>query len=228
MRYTEAGSGRLVIVGPAGSGKSGAAVLLILAALRYRRGDNSDLSEKDRSKVPVPVMFTLHGWDPDTQDVRAWLAEQLRQTYPLFAGEGGAEDAAALVGAGKVAVILDGLDEIAEKLRPVALQALNRQAVFRVVVLCRSAEMVAAAQDENLVGAVALELQAVDPDIAADFLEGVHLGPAPEARTPATDWWGELINRLRTARHSPLADALNSPLTLTLVRDTYRSGDDVP
>jgi len=55
--YGGLGSGRLVIAGGPGSGKSGAAVLLILAALRHRRS----VPEEVRSEVPVPVMFTLHG-----------------------------------------------------------------------------------------------------------------------------------------------------------------------
>ena len=61
--YGGLGSGRLVIAGGPGAGKSGAAVLLILAALRYRRS----VPEQARPEVPVPVMFTLHGWDPGTQ-----------------------------------------------------------------------------------------------------------------------------------------------------------------
>ena len=84
--YGGLGSGRLVIAGGPGSGKTGAAVLLILAALRYRRG----VPEQVRPGVPVPVMFTLHGWDPGTQRVRDWLAERLWQAYPLFGGRHGA------------------------------------------------------------------------------------------------------------------------------------------
>ena len=61
--YGGLGSGRLVIVGGPGSGKSGAAVLLILPALRHRRS----VPEEVRPEVPVPVMFTLHGWDPSAQ-----------------------------------------------------------------------------------------------------------------------------------------------------------------
>ena len=44
---------------------------------------------------------------------------------------------------------------------------------------------------------------------------------------PRPDRWEELIDQLRTAPQSPLAQALNNPLTLTLVRDTYRAGDTV-
>ena len=83
--YGGLGSGRLVIVGGPGAGKSSAAVLLVLAALRYRQ----NVSKKVRSQVPVPVMFTLQGWDPSTQRIRDWLAERLWQAYPLFGGRQG-------------------------------------------------------------------------------------------------------------------------------------------
>ena len=80
--------------------------------------------------------------------------------------------------------------------------------------------MAAAAKHGFLEGAVALELQDVDPPAAADYLTRVQLDPAPRG-------WRELIGRLRQAPDSPIAKALSSPLALTLVRDTYRSGDDV-
>jgi hypothetical protein len=213
--YGGLGSGRLVIAGAPGSGKSGAAVLLVLAALKYR----DQVSDAQRPQVPVPVMFTLHGWDPGTQRVQDWLAARFQQTYPLLAGKSGARKAAELLAAGKVTVILDGLDEIHEQLRPVALKALSQQAHFRLIVLTRSAEMAAAASQGLLEGAAALELQAIDPATAASYLTGAQLHPAPPG-------WRELTDRLRRGPDSPLAQALSSPLTLTLVRDTYRAGDD--
>ena len=213
--YGGLGSGRLVIVGAPGSGKTSAAVLLVLAALRYRQEQER---KEDRRLVPVPVMFTFHGWDPGTE-VQDWLAARLRQTYPLFAGKGGAAEAAKLVTEGRVSVILDGLDEIPKRLRPAALQALSQQAFFRVVVLARSAEMAAAARGAHLEGAAALELQDVDPQAAAKYLTAVQLNPQPR-------WGHELTDRLSRAPNSPIAKALSSPLTLTLVRDIYRPSHD--
>lgn len=160
--------------------------------------------------MPVPVMFTLHGWDPGTQRVQGWLAARLQQTYPLLAGKSGARKAAGLLAAGKVTVILDGLDEIHEQLRPVALRALSQQAHFRLVVLTRSAEMAAASQG-LLEGAAALELQAIDPATAASYLTSAQRHPAPPG-------WRELTARLHHAPDSALAQALSSPLTLTLAR----------
>jgi hypothetical protein len=118
-------------------------------------------------------------------------------------------------------VILDGMDEIAKELRPAALQALSEQANFRVVVLSRTVEMASAAASPRgaLQGAVAIELRAIAPAIAADYLECVQLDPPP-------DGWRDLIDRIRTSQGSPLTNAVNSPLTLTLIRDTYQSGDD--
>jgi hypothetical protein len=212
--YGGLGSGRLVIAGGPGSGKSSAAVLLILAALRYRKS----VPKKVRSKVPVPVMFTLQGWDPSTQRARDWLAQRLCQTYPLFAGKQGAGAARGMLDEDRIAVILDGLDEIPEGMRPAVLQALSQQATFRLVLLTRTAEMAAAAAQALLHGAAAIELQDIDPGTAADYLTRTQLDPPPSG-------WHELTSRLRQEPGCPLAQALNNPLMLTLVRDTYHVGD---
>jgi hypothetical protein len=214
--YGGLGSGRLVIIGAPGAGKSGAAVLLVLAALKHR----GQVSAEDRQRIPIPVMFTMHGWDPRQQRVHDWLVVRLQQTYPLFAGKFGGRKAAAVLAAGKISVILDGLDEIPRDMRLVALRALNQQADFRLVVLTRSAEMTDAAVYGSLDDAAALELEAIDASTAASYLDRVQLHPAPQP-------WRELCGRLRGAPDSPLARALGNPLTLTLVRDTYRSGDDI-
>jgi hypothetical protein len=214
--YGGLGSGRLVIAGPPGAGKTGAAVLLVLAALQYRE----QVPVPERAKVPVPVLFTAHDWDPRRQPVGSWLTGRLQETYPLFTGPPGAASATELIAAGKIAVILDGLDEIATGLRPVALQALSEQANFRVVVLSRTAEMASAASQHGMLhGAAAVELRPIGPAEAASYLERVQLDPPP-------DGWRDLIERLRSSPGSPLSKALDNPLTLTLVRDTYQSDDD--
>jgi hypothetical protein len=205
-----------VIAGGPGSGKSSAAILLILTALRHRRS----VPEKARPEVPVPVMFTLHGWDPGTQRARDWLAERLWQAYPLFGGKRGAGAARGMLDESRIAVLLDGLDEIPEDLRPAVLRALSQQATFRLVLLTRSAEMADAAARAMLQGAGAIELQDIAPGVAAGYLIRTQLDPLPHG-------WHELTSRLRQEPGSPLAQALNNPLMLTLVRDTYRAGDDV-
>jgi hypothetical protein len=107
----------------------------------------------------------------------------------LFTGRVGAANAAELIATGKIAMILDGLDEIAPEPRPIALQALSQQANFRLVVLSRTAEMASAASHHGvLYGAAAIELRPIDPPEAALYLERVQLDPPPEG-------WSDLCQR---------------------------------
>jgi hypothetical protein len=59
--------------GGPGAGKSGAAVLLILAALRYR----DQASAGDKAKISVPVLFSAQDWNPSSELVADWLARKL-------------------------------------------------------------------------------------------------------------------------------------------------------
>ena len=202
--YGGLASGRMVITGSPGAGKSGATVMLLLAALEHRE----QVSDSDRPRVPVPVMFTMHDWDPVTEPVSSWVAGRMLRTYPIVASRG---RTSALVASGKIAVVLDGLDEIAEPLRPVALQALSRQATFRLVVVTMSSELAAAAVQGMVEGAVALELLDVDPEGAARYLTRIQLDPASSE-------WDELIGRLHRDPRCPLAKTLRNlwvPITLS-------------
>ena len=88
------------------------------------------------------------------------------------------------------------------------------------MLLSRTAEMASAASQHGVLhGAAAVELRVIDPATASGYLERVQLDPPPRG-------WQDLIDRIRASPASPLAEALNNPLTLTLIRDTYQSGDD--
>jgi len=213
--YSGLASGRLLIVGGPGTGKSSAAVLLLLDALRHRE---QTTDPADRARIPVPVFFTLHDWDPDRQSVVSWLSAKLTE-IPLFRGKSGEQRAAALLAAGRVAVFLDGLDEIGESLRPPVLQALS-DATFRVVLLSRTTELAKAAQRHGLVGAVALELEQLTPSDVAEYLLRPITEPAPAA-------WQKVTASLTDSPDGPLAAALTTPLGVSLVRDTYLQGDPV-
>lgn len=169
--YAGIDSGRIVVVGAPGAGKSGAAVLLVLDALTHREGVD------DAARAQVPVLFTAHGWDPHTRSAQDWLSARLAADYPLFQHRGGHAEAAALVAAGSVVLVLDGLDEVDPAARPATLQALN-DTPFRVVVLTRDQEMVQAARSALLVGAAAVQLHDIaGPDGAGTTSSGPELGP---------------------------------------------------
>ena len=210
--YGGLGSGRLIVLGEPGAGKSGAGILLLLGALAHR----ATVPAEDRARVPVPVLVSPRGWDPDAEPFAEWLADRLARDYPLLrAPEYGEDVAMRLIADDRLAVILDGLDEMPEVLRPVALDALDAQVTFRLVVLTRTKELEAAVRHGHLLkGAAALELLPIGPSQAGESLTRYLIDPPPSS-------WQHLIDHLREHPEGVLAQALTTPLTLTLVRDTY-------
>jgi hypothetical protein len=204
-------SGRLLITGAPGAGKSSAAIRLLLDALDYR----DHATPQDRANIPVPVIFTFHGWDPGTV-FTDWLVTKLTE-IPLFGGRHGATLARHMLGTGRIAVFLDGLDgldELTEPMRPLALQALSERALFRLVVFTRSSELVDAAHQHALIGAVALELQPLTARDVADYLLRSQIDPAPPG-------WQKLTTALTSHPTGALAQALTTPLMVGLLRDIY-------
>ncbi|NYH80148.1 hypothetical protein FHR84_003497 [Actinopolyspora biskrensis] len=210
--YGGLASGRLLLLGPAGSGKSSAAILLLCEALRFRE----HAPEGDRARIPVPVMFTLHGWTHETA-VTDWLTDKLVENYPMFRGR--REHAAKLLVTGRVAVFLDGLDEMPEYLRSSALTALA-DAPFRLVITSRIDEALTTAKTTILTGAVALEIQPVPSDTAAKYLLEPLVDPPPPS-------WKVLVEHLTGSSDSAVGDALDNPLTLSLLRDVYGATEPV-
>jgi hypothetical protein len=177
----------LIVLGDAGTGKSAAAILTVIDALNHRQG----LDDARRARVPVLVLLTAHGWDPRHQRLDEWLAARLNADYPFLRSDAyGRHVAARLVEGGRVALVLDGFDEVAEELRPAAIRALDQQALFRLVVLTRTHELVDAVADGHLHGAAALELLPVPAPEAADYLIRCQVRPPPPA-------WQRLAQHLR-------------------------------
>jgi hypothetical protein len=218
--YTGLGSGRIIVFGGPGSGKTTAGIRLLLDAL----ADRSTLPAPQRAHTPVPVLLSPHGWDPTTEPFTTWLAATLTHDHALLrAPEYGPDTARRLIHEGHLSVILDGFDEIPETLRTTALRALNEQTTtFRLVLLTRTDELLTTLRSsgQHLQGAAAVELLPLTPQQAADYLTSTHTDPPPAP-------WGRLITDLRQDPDSPLARTLSTPLMLTLLGDTYQPTDPV-
>lgn len=215
--YSALGSGRLVILGGPGTGKTAAAILMLVHNLEYRQS----LAEMQRTRVPIPVLLTPHEWDPHHQRLGDWLTDQLCTDYPfLMEPRYGPEAAARLVRQRYVALFLDGFDEITPALRQAAVEVLDEQATFRLVVTTRPDEFANAVGTQHLHGAAALELQPVPAADAAEYLTRCQLQPLPRE-------WQRLVDYIRERPDSAVASALDSPLTLSLIRDAFRVPHEV-
>ncbi|MEE1782231.1 helix-turn-helix domain-containing protein [Streptomyces sp. SP17BM10] len=218
--YGQIPSGRLVVLGRAGSGKSILTIRFVLDQLRDRA-------------VPsrVPVVFSLGSWDPTTTTLRDWQIDLLLRDHPHLVGRGpgGGTLAAALVDADLVLPVLDGFDEIAEGLRRDALDALNDTSQ-PLVLTSRRAEFAEAVEAAStpLVWAAGIELTDLTPEDLADYLprtaRPVTAGPGgPEPLWDAV--LAELRTR-RTDRAARLARVLSTPLMVILARTMYSDAPD--
>lgn len=217
--YGKLPHGRLVLLGGPGAGKTGAMILLLLAALDHRR----NVPEPWRGEVPVPVWLTLGGWDPTTQTLRQWAAATMYRDHPyLRASEYGPDAAEELFRAGQVALFLDGLDEMTLSAQSKALARIDQEgAGLRIVLSSRPDEYRQAISEQRLHNAAVIEVQPVGPKEARAYL--LHDQIASQH-----DRWAQVGDYLTHHPDSIAAQALNNPLTLSLARATYQKQDPIP
>jgi hypothetical protein len=217
--YAKLPYGRLVLLGGPGAGKTAAMLLLMLAALDRR----SDLTKsEERGLVPVPVWLTLGGWDPAGTALREWAADRMNLDHPaLRAAEYGPDAAGELLSNGKVALFLDGLDEMPREARLQALKRISAEAAgLRLVLTSRPEEYQSTASSFALDNSAVIELLPVRPAAAAAFLLHGQTGTRREQ-------WSRIADYLERNPDSAAAKALDNPLTLSLARDAYASKNPV-
>ncbi|MFJ6214733.1 NACHT domain-containing protein [Streptomyces sp. NPDC092296] len=214
-------TGRLVVLGEPGSGKSVLLVRLVLDLLARRRP--GDL---------VPVLAPLGSWDPDREDLDAWLERRLSVDYPALGepGRTGTSRGRELLDAGSIMLVLDGLDEIPAGVRGRAVarinNALGRHPDLALVLASRSDPFSATVRPSSgtevrLTGAAGVELLPLDLDTVAGYLRDSAGGPTNAAS------WQEVFAAL-AAEHDPhpLAQLLTTPLMASLARVAYTPPPD--
>jgi hypothetical protein len=216
--YARLHHGRLVLIGDPGAGKTGAMILLLLEALRYRER----IPEAARTDVPVPVWLTLGSWDPGAQDLRDWVIATIRRDHPyLRATDFGPNAVAQLFDTGRIALFLDGLDEMPDILRSKAVERLTAEAAGRRLVITSRPDEFRETIDlgrRQLPYTAVIELRPVASQAAARYLLEGQIGAARQA-------WQPVADHLLAHPDSVLAKTLNTPLTLSLARAAYTSDD---
>lgn len=205
--YRRIPSGRLVVLGRAGSGKSVLAVRFVLDLL------------KTRSRVdPVPVVFGLGSWNPTTTGFRDWLAGQLVRDHPGLAvtGDDGSTLATALVEAGRILPVLDGFDELAAGLHRPALDALNAT-TLPLLLTSRRGEYASVAGTGALTAAAAVRLTDLTVADLVNYL--------PRTTRRGATVWDAVLSELRDRPEDPacanLRTVLTTPLMVGLARAIY-------
>ncbi|MFE6286464.1 WD40 repeat domain-containing protein [Streptomyces sp. NPDC057877] len=202
--YRGISSGRLVVLGEPGAGKSVVAMLLALGLL-----DDSHRAPGGR----VPVLLSVSSWDPISESLDHWLLRTLAESY--YADR--MEIPRTLLLHGLLLPVLDGLDEIPEAARRSAVRALNHALGQErpVVVTCRSVEYedLIKAGSPALHRAPVVEIAPVDPEDTIRYLADVSW--------PAGTDWAPVYEQLRTCPDSPSALALSTPLIISMTRTVY-------
>ena len=203
-------TGRLVVLGEPGAGKTMLMVGLVLDLLRLRK--------TRKNSGPVPVLAGLVSWNPARQDLRSWLEDQLIMAHPALAdppptGRKEPTQAAALLKAGLILPILDGLDEIPEEVRGPVITLINEALPpgRQFVVTCRSKEYRDVVRSGAMLrAAAAIQLCPLKPGDVGTYLRD-------DAR-PAEGRWGFLKD---LSAESPVRGALATPLMVGLARAIY-------
>jgi GTPase SAR1 family protein len=211
--YRRIPSGRLVVLGRAGSGKT-------ILSLRFVL----DLLETRTPGEPVPQIFSVGSWNPAIDSLKDWLSGQLIRDQPGLAtvGANGETLAAALVGKGLILPVLDGFDEIADALHLAALWELSAT-TLALVLTSRTKEYAAAvAGTRGLTRAAAVELNDLTLDGMTDYLlRSSSRNAMPE--------WHHVLTELRRNPDIPasanLTSVLNTPLMVALARAVYSESD---
>ena len=208
-------SGRLVVLGGRGSGKTVIARRFILSML--------PTADEGPNRRPLPVLFPMASWDPGKK-FRDWLAEELIDLDPALDRlmPSGKMLANELIARRRILPVLDGLDEMASSVRAEALRALSESLWpdDQVLVTSRLTEYSAAVRQ---VGPLAEAAAVVIEDLQVEDLNE-YFGTAPAAGQG--DSWSSVLAGLAAAESgsSPAAlrEVLKTPLMAFMARTVYQ------
>lgn len=208
-------SGRVVVLGEAGAGKTILTSRFVLTLLD-ERVDNT-----------VPVIFALGSWDPTRSSLRDWLTEQLIVNYPVLAqvDDSDVTLAARLQATRRILPVLDGLDEVTEGLRGDVIARINEgmRPGDRYLLTSRPREFREAVEATDVLTAAAVvRLEGLTVDDLNRYL------PLTTRKTRgAGTKWQPVLDHVAETR-GPLFEVLSTPLMVALARTMFSDTEADP
>jgi hypothetical protein len=201
-------TGRMVILGEPGSGKSALAMMLT-------RG----LVKADDAEEPVPVLVSVSGWDPAEQELETFIADRIADDHSYLRSKSvyGRDAPARLLALGKIIPVLDGLDELLPEPRSLAIRCIGRSTFDSFVLTCRSADYADAARSGGALVRNATEVL-LEPLRAEDVTLAFFRDYEDEQRQR----WPPVLARLHAGADPPLTEAFETPLIVSVARDIYQ------
>lgn len=217
-------SGRLVILGTEGSGKTVLAIELLLQYL-----ENAESCYKSRARAeeqephPIPVRFDLSLWNSD-QPLSTWISAQLRRSYRVPS-----EAAKALVHRRMILPVLDGLDKMdpanasptrANEAVEQINEYLDKHRAAPVVVTCRTGTY--ESLDQWVRPSVEVHIQRLTYDDIADYWHEASWGESlPRAIASER---ANALKRISYPRDLRLLQEVDTPWRLGLLDSYIRNG----
>ena len=202
---------RLVVLGPAGAGKTALTIKLVRDLLRDRPAGD-----------PVPVLLPASSWISGAT-LTGWIAQQLTRDYPGLAVQvksaTGDTIPLARTLAAEVLPVIDGLDELPEPYRAEMITEINaRGSDHPLILTARYVEYTHATAGRPVARATVIELEPLSPGDVRAYL--------PDATEKPGGRWDPVFAQLDAGK--PVTEVLTNPLMLWLARTVYERGDTDP
>ncbi|WP_084792239.1 NACHT domain-containing protein [Actinopolyspora mortivallis] len=217
--YNRDASGRLVILGRPGVGKT---VLAVRLAVDLLRNINVNKHEFHGTSGPrVPVLLQLGSWDPSETSLTEWMSREISKRFNLSS-----KITLQLVSEGWITPILDGLDEMDfsnEKRRAIkAVELINDYIAEKtdssIVVICRSGPSYYDKLIRKVRNASEIIVQPLGRSQIVDYLE-----LQCQDEDDFYDW-KPVFNDLEESQNDYLVNALGTPWRLTAAVAFQRGG----
>jgi DNA replication protein DnaC len=217
-------SGRLVVLGDAGSGKSMLVHQLSTSLMKLYRDAQIRL---------LPVSLTLSSFDSRSTPFERWLVDELA-THLDGRKKQRRKNAEQLIREGALLLILDGFDETAEANATVVFDQISRWMKAKqasLVLASRSTEYSRVVSSSGyLTGAAAIEIQPLSIKSVEAYLP--YTAQKVEHQGEIATSWHPVLERLKEpegdAAATLLLDTITTPLDVSLARAAYSDPQSDP